>query len=47
MSDKVVKEFDIGEYIITINYDQNGDLEIEVLDELGEQIEGIYISNKK
>jgi|TARA_R110000796_G_scaffold39331_2_gene98156 hypothetical protein len=47
MSDKVVKEVDLGEYIITINYDQNGDLEIEVLDELGEQIEGIYISNKK
>jgi|TARA_R110000751_G_scaffold5670_1_gene25542 hypothetical protein len=47
MSDKVIKEVDLGEYIITINYDQNGDLEIEVLDELGEQIEGIYISNKK
>tara|TARA_B110000503_G_scaffold117689_1_gene177952 strand:- start:710 stop:853 length:144 start_codon:yes stop_codon:yes gene_type:complete len=47
MSDKVVKEVDLGEYIITINYDQNGDLEIEVLDELGEQIEGIYISNVK
>ena len=47
MSDKVIKEVDLGEYIITINYDQNGDLEIEVLDELGEQIEGIYISNIK
>ncbi len=47
MSDKVIKEVDLGEYIITINYNQNGDLEIEVLDELGEQIEGIYISNKK
>ena len=47
MSDKVVKEVDLGEYIITINYDQNGDLEIEVLDELGSQIEGIYISNIK
>ena len=47
MSDKVIKEVDLGEYIITINYGQNGDLEIEVLDELGEQIEGIYISNKK
>tara|TARA_R110002110_G_scaffold260467_1_gene476244 strand:- start:275 stop:418 length:144 start_codon:yes stop_codon:yes gene_type:complete len=47
MRDKVIKEVDLGEYIITINYDQNGDLEIEVLDELGEQIEGIYISNKK
>ena len=47
MSDKVIKEVDLGEYIITINYDQNGDLEIEVLDELGGQIEGIYISNKK
>ena len=47
MRDKVIKEVALGEYIITINYDQNGDLEIEVLDELGEQIEGIYISNKK
>ena len=25
MSDKVIKEVDLGEYIITINYDQNGD----------------------
>jgi hypothetical protein len=47
MGNDVNKEIDLGEYIIIINYNQDGDLEIEVLDELGEQIEGIYISNKK
>jgi len=47
MSNDVNKEIDLGEYVIIVNYNQNGDLEIEVLDELGEQIEGIYISNIK
>jgi hypothetical protein len=47
MGNDVNKEIDLGEYIIIINYNQDGDLEIEVLDELGSQIEGIYISNIK
>ena len=47
MGNDVNKEIDLGEYVITIKYIQDGDLEIEVLDELGGQIEGIYISNIK
>ena len=47
MGNDLNKEIDLGEYIIIINYNQDGDLEIEVLDELGSQIEGIYISNIK
>jgi hypothetical protein len=35
----------IGEYIVTIDYDGNGGIDVEVLDELGEIIEGLYISN--
>jgi len=40
-----MKEINLGEYLITINHQENGLLEIEIFDELGEQIEGIYISN--
>jgi hypothetical protein len=47
MGNDVNKEIDLGEYVIIIKYIQDGDLEIEVLDELGSQIEGIYISNIK
>lgn len=36
---------DLGEYKIIINYDGDGGLDIVVLDELEEEIEGIYISN--
>ena len=42
-----MKEIDLGEYLITINYQENGLLEVEVFDELGEQVEGIYISNSE
>tara|TARA_R110001592_G_scaffold323647_4_gene603053 strand:+ start:1970 stop:2149 length:180 start_codon:yes stop_codon:yes gene_type:complete len=45
MNKKIVKEIDLGEYIIKINYRGDGKLDINVLDELREQIEGIYISN--
>tara|TARA_R110000824_G_scaffold39939_5_gene120207 strand:+ start:296 stop:436 length:141 start_codon:yes stop_codon:yes gene_type:complete len=41
----VNKEIDLGEYLISINYDGNGSLDVEIFDELGEQIEGIYISD--
>lgn len=34
---------DLGEYKITINYDGKGGLDVTVLDELNEEIEGIYI----
>lgn len=40
-----MKEIDLGEYLITINHQANGLLEVEIFDELGEQIEGIYISD--
>ena len=35
----------LGEYIITMEYDGNGKLDIIVFDELGEEIEGLFISN--
>lgn len=41
----VKKKLDLGEYVITIEYDkQNGKLDVKVLDEGGELIEGILIS---
>jgi hypothetical protein len=42
-----MKEINLGEYLITINHQENGLLEVEIFDELGEQIEGIYISNSE
>lgn len=36
---------DLGEYRILIDYDGDGGLDITVLDELGDEIEGLYISN--
>ena len=35
----------IGEYVITIDYNGEGNLDIMVFDELGEEIEGLFISN--
>jgi hypothetical protein len=42
-----MKEIDLGEYLITINYEGSGLLEVEIFDELGEQIEGIYINDSE
>lgn len=36
---------DLEEYKILIEYDGKGGLDITVLDELGDEIEGLYISN--
>ena len=38
---------DVGEYKILIDYEgsETGVLDITVLDELGDEIEGLYISN--
>jgi hypothetical protein len=38
---------DVGEYKIIVDYEgsQSGVLDITVLDELGDEIEGLYISN--
>ena len=35
----------LGEYKIIIKYDGDGGLDVSVLDELGGEIEGIYISD--
>ena len=45
MSKEEIKEIDLGEYIVKITYSGDGKLDIDVFDQLGEQIEGIYISN--
>lgn len=36
---------DLEEYKIIIDYDGKGGLEINVLDELGDEIEGLYITD--
>tara|TARA_B100000767_G_C19345538_1_gene361604 strand:+ start:293 stop:487 length:195 start_codon:yes stop_codon:yes gene_type:complete len=41
----VNKIIDLEEYTIRIEYDGKGGLDITVLDELQEEIEGIYISD--
>jgi hypothetical protein len=44
---KLKKKVKMGEYVITLEYnDANGNLEINVLDELDEVIENIMISNQ-
>jgi hypothetical protein len=44
---KLNKKVKMGEYVITLEYnDANGNLEINVLDELDEVIENIIISNE-
>jgi len=41
----VKKEINLGEYLVTVDYDNNGGLEVVVYDELNEIIESISISN--
>ena len=41
----VSKIVDVDEYKIVIEYDGKGGLDVTVLDELGEEIEGIFISD--
>ncbi len=41
----VKKEINLGEYLITVDYDNNGALEVIVYDELNEIIESITITN--
>ena len=45
MSNPITKEFDFGEYIVCITYYGDGEIDISVLDEFGDEIEGIHISN--
>lgn len=45
MSKPITKEFDFGEYIVCITYYGDGKIDVSVLDEFGEEIEGIYITD--
>lgn len=43
---KVTKKINFGEYIVVAIYDEiDGSLEVNVLDELGDIIEGLSITN--
>ena len=44
---KITKEIDLGEYIVVIEYDDNGSgyIKVTINDELGEEIEHIEIEN--
>lgn len=45
MKKPVVKEFDFGEYIVVITYYGDGKIDVSVIDEFGDEIEGLYITN--
>lgn len=43
---KVTKKLNFGEYVVIATYDDiDGSLEVNVLDELGDVIEGLTITN--
>jgi hypothetical protein len=45
MKKPLIKKVDFGEYLVLIKYYGNGKIDIEVLDEIGDIIEGVYIHN--
>lgn len=45
MEPVITKRIDFGEYVVVVTYYGDGKIDISVLDELGEEIEGIYISS--
>ena len=45
MSKPIIKDIDFGEYMVSIIYYGDGKIDVSVLDELGNEIEGIYITN--
>ena len=45
MRKPIIKDIDFGEYMVSIIYYGNGKIDVSVLDELGNEIEGIYITN--
>jgi len=45
MREPIIKDIDFGEYTISIIYYGDGKIDVSVLDELGNEIEGIYITN--
>lgn len=38
---------DFEEYKVLINYDGKGGIEVSILDELGDEIEGLYVSDSE
>jgi S-adenosylmethionine:tRNA-ribosyltransferase-isomerase (queuine synthetase) len=46
MSKPIIKKVDLGEYLVVIKYSGEGDISVDILDELGDIIEGIYISSE-
>ncbi len=44
MEHGITKQIDFGEYIVIATYYGDGKIDVSVVDELGEEIEGIYIS---
>jgi hypothetical protein len=45
MEPGITKQIDFGEYVVIVTYYGDGKIDISVLDELGDEIEGIYISS--
>ena len=44
MENAITKHIDFGEYIVIVTYYGDGKIDVSILDELGDEIEGIYIS---
>ncbi len=45
MGKPTVKRIDFGEYVVLIKYSGNGEISVDILDEIGDVIEGIEITN--
>jgi hypothetical protein len=45
MDKPTVKRIDFGEYVVLIKYSGGGEISVDILDELGDIIEGIEITN--
>lgn len=45
MEKPLIKKVNFGEYLVLMKYYGNGKIEVDVLDELGDIIEGVYIHN--
>lgn len=46
MNEPKIKKLNFGEYIVVIKYFGDGKIDVDVLDELGDLIEGIYITDE-
>ncbi len=44
MNNSITKKIDFGEYVVIATYYGDGKIDVVVLDEFGDEIEGIYIS---